>query len=44
LLQDFRRHFLEERGAAPVPYLTLQPILHQFLAECFPDGQSTARG
>ena len=37
LLQDFRRHFLEERGAAPVSYLTLQPILHQFLAECFPD-------
>jgi len=38
LLQDFRRHFLGERGAAPVSYLALQPILHQFLAECFPDG------
>jgi len=38
LLEDFRCHFLEERGAAPVSYLTLQPILHQFLAECFPDG------
>jgi len=37
LLQDFRRHFLEERGAAPESYLALQPILHQFLAECFPD-------
>src|SRR5262249_29593503 len=37
LLQDFRRHFLEERGAAPVSYLALQPILQQFLAECFPD-------
>jgi site-specific recombinase XerD len=38
LLQDFRRHFLEDRGAALVSYLTLQPILRQFLSECFPDG------
>jgi len=38
LLQDFRRHFLEERGAAHVSYLTLQPILHQFLSDCFPGG------
>jgi len=38
LLQDFRRHFLEERGAAPVSYLSLQPILHRFLSDCFPDG------
>jgi len=38
LLQDFRRHFLEERGAALVSYLALQPILHQFLSDCFPDG------
>jgi site-specific recombinase XerD len=37
LLQDFRRHFLEERGAALVSYLALQPFLRQFLAECFPD-------
>src|SRR5215831_10288322 len=28
-LQDFRRHFLEERGAA-------QPILYHFLSDCFP--------
>ena len=38
LLQDFRRHFLEERGAALVSYLTLQPTLCQFLSHCFPDG------
>ena len=38
LLQDFRRHFLEERGAALVSYLTLQPILHQFLSDCLPGG------
>lgn len=38
LLQDFRRHFLEERGAAHVSYLTLQPILHQFLSDCFAGG------
>ena len=38
LLQDFRRHFLEERGAALVSYLTLQPTLCQFLSDCFPDG------
>lgn len=38
LLQDFRRHFLEERGAALVSYLTLQPILQQFLLDCLPDG------
>ena len=38
LLQDFRRHFLEERGAAHVSYLTFQPILQQFLSDCFPDG------
>jgi len=38
LLQDFRRHFLEERGAALVSYLTLQPILRQFLSDCFPGG------
>lgn len=38
LLQDFRRHFLEERGAAQVSYLAFQPILHQFLSDCFPDG------
>ncbi len=36
-LQDFRRHFLEERGAAQVSYLAFQPILHQFLSDCFPD-------
>ena len=39
LLHDFRRYFLEERGAAPVSYLTFQPILRQFLSECFPDGK-----
>lgn len=38
LLQDFRRHFLEERGAAQVSYLAFQPILHKFLSDCFPDG------
>ena len=38
LFQDFRRYFLEERGAAPASYITFQPILHQFLSECFPDG------
>jgi hypothetical protein len=38
LLQDFRRHFLEERGAAIVSYLTLEPTLRQFLSDCFPDG------
>lgn len=38
LLQDFRRHFLEERGAAQVSYFTFQPILQQFLSDCFPDG------
>ena len=38
LLQDFRRHFLEERGAALVSYLTLQPVLCQFLSDCFPTG------
>jgi site-specific recombinase XerD len=38
LLQDFRRHFLEERGAAQVSYLAFQPILLQFLLDCFPDG------
>jgi integrase/recombinase XerD len=38
LLQDFRRHFLEERGAAQVSYLAFQPILLQFLSDCFPDG------
>jgi len=38
VLQDFRRYFLEERGAAPVSYLAFQPILHQFLSDCFPDG------
>ena len=38
LLEDFRRHFLEKRGAAPVSYLALQPILHQFLSDCLPGG------
>ena len=38
LLQNFRRHFLEERGAALVSYLTLQPILYQFLSDCLPGG------
>ncbi len=38
LRQDFRRHFLEERGAAQVSYLAFQPILLQFLSDCFPDG------
>ena len=38
LLQNFRRHFLEERGGAHVSYLTFQPILQQFLSDCFPDG------
>jgi site-specific recombinase XerD len=38
LFQDFRRYFLEERGAAPASYIAFQQILHQFLSECFPDG------
>jgi site-specific recombinase XerD len=38
LLQNFRHHFLEERGAAQVSYLSFQPILHRFLSDCFPDG------
>jgi site-specific recombinase XerD len=38
LLQDFRRHFLDERGATQVSYLAFQPILLQFLSDCFPDG------
>ncbi len=37
LLQDFRRHLVEERGAAPVSYLAFQPLVPQFLSHCFPD-------
>jgi hypothetical protein len=43
LLQDFRRHFLEERGAALVSYLALQPIICQFLSDCFPSLAKRAR-
>jgi site-specific recombinase XerD len=37
LLEDFRRHFVEDRGAVQVSYLAIEPILHQFVVECFPD-------
>jgi site-specific recombinase XerD len=37
ILQDFRRHFVEDRGAAEVSYLSLEPIIRQFLFDRFPD-------
>lgn len=37
LLQDFRRHMLEERGAVQVSYLVFEPIINQFLLDRFSD-------
>jgi site-specific recombinase XerD len=38
ILQDFRRHYLEDRGAAEVTFRAFEPILRQFLLDSIPEG------
>jgi len=37
ILEEFRKGYLENRGAAAVTYLAFEPILRQFLFDRFPD-------
>ena len=38
ILQDFRRHYMEDRGAAEVTVRAFEPIVRQFLFDSFPEG------